>query len=220
MTRSATGAARLPAATRRAATRKPAAPSPAVSACALWEVHRRGVPFSYAQYTLAQSLVCPLTPLGPIVSPRAVKTLRDAGIRNSHQLAAAYHEGKLAAIAGFGDSSINLVKQWVAKHGKHVRPDPSQVGRAGPSAPPPLPEASAPGPGKRRTYSLSPALVFKPERPNRKDSSEQDNETYQSSAARERAEAQASARPSARRAGRSGRPRARRAAGNSNGGEP
>jgi transposase len=90
-------------------------------ACGLWEVHRRGEAFSYEKYTLAQSLSCPLTPLGVILAPRAVKSLRDAGIRNSHQLARAYAEGKLAGIAGFGDGSIRLVKEWVGKYGKYGR---------------------------------------------------------------------------------------------------
>jgi transposase len=187
-------------------------------ACALWEVHRRGVPFSYEQYTLAQSIVCPLTPLGVIVSPRAVKTLREAGIRNSHQLAAAYHEGKLAAIAGFGETSINLVKAWVAKAGKLVRPPPTTDHRSPTTDHHPLPEAPAPGTGKSRTYSLSPVLVFKKERPNRKASSEQDHQDNPSSAADEHAEAQASACPAARRSGRLGRSRVRAAAGTSTGG--
>ena len=177
-------------------------------ACALWEVHRRGVPFSYEKYTLAQALVCPLTPLGTILPSRAVRLLRDAGIRNSHQLAAAYKDGKLAAIQGFGDTSINLVKQWVAKAGKYVRdaagPQPSTLN------PQPFPGASAPGESGKKIYSLTPALKFTKRGANRKDSSEQDNQDHPSSVADEHAEAPASACPSARRSGRRQRTRARR----------
>jgi transposase len=176
-------------------------------ACALWEVHRRGVPFSYDGYTLAQSIVIPQTPLGTILPHRAVLTLRAAGIRNSTQLANAYEAGKLAAIQGFGDASIGLVKQWVIKAGRRVRAGTEQS-----------PGADAPEPARGKIYSLDPALKFTKREANRKDSSEQDHPNHQSSAAEEHAEAPASARPSARRSGRSGRTRVRAAAGTSNGG--
>jgi transposase len=166
-------------------------------ACALWEVHRRGEPFSYIQYTLAQMIECPLTPLGLIVAPRAVKVLRDAGIRNSHQLAAAYAAGKLAAINGFGESSIDLVKQWVAKEGKRVRSAEAQ-----------FPEAGASGKTQAKTYSLEPGLVFQKKGANRKDSNEQNLQTNPNDVPGTPAEAAASARALGRRSGRAGRKRA------------
>ena len=154
-------------------------------ACALWEVHRRGVPFTYEHYTLAQELVCPLTPLSTLLPSRAVRLLRDAGIRNSHQLATAYREGKLAAIAGFGDASIALVKQWVAKTGKFVREKPAN-----------LPGADASGETGTKNYTLDPGLKFHKQGANRKDSNEQNPQTQQVSPAAEHAQARP-ARPAA-----------------------
>jgi len=176
-------------------------------ACGLWEVHRRGVPFSYEQYTLAQTIVCPLTPLGVILSPRSVKVLREAGIRNSHQLAAAYAAGKLAAITGFGDTSIDLVKQWIAKEGKHVR-----------SGDPHFSEAGAPEKTQARMYSLEPGLKFTKKGDNRKDTSEQNSEANASDATGAAAEARASAAAPVRRSGTAGGSRALRSAATANGG--
>jgi transposase len=143
-------------------------------ACGLWEVHRRGQPWSYDQYTLAQKIVCPLTPLGTLLPRKAVLVLRSAGIRNSHQLAAAYNDGKLAAIQGFGDTSIRAVKQWVLRTSKPIRPNaPNPNPNPNPQS---LSEAVPSGTGKPKTYVLSPSLAFKKER-RRKVSNDQDTQT-------------------------------------------
>jgi transposase len=184
-------------------------------ACGLWEVHRRGEPFSYEKYTLAQSLTCPLTPLGVILPPRAVKSLRDAGIRNSHQLARAYAEGKLAAIAGFGDSSISLVKDWVGKYGKYGKygrqeGTPDHGGettdhRAQTTDHDHFPGADAPESARVKTYSLDPSLRFTKRESKRKASSEQESETNQSDATGAHAASEAAGSP-ARRRSRAARP--------------
>jgi transposase len=178
-------------------------------ACALWEVHRRGVPFTYEHYTLAQAIVCPLTPLGTILPRRSVLTLRDNGIRNSHQLAKAYADGKLAAIQGFGNTSINLVKQWVAKSGKHVRAVAAHS-----------PGAVAPESAQAKDYSLKPELKFTKRGTNRKAVSEQDDEENQSDAAGAPAEDSSPVRTGPRRSRPRARTRDRRAAGANEGGHP
>jgi transposase len=193
-------------------------------ACALWEVHRRGVPFSYEKYTLAQTLTCPFTPLGVILPPRAVKSLRDAGIRNSYQLAGAYCEGKLAAIAGFGDTSINLVKAWVVKSGKYVRQTQTtdhgpRTTDHGPQTTDRSPGADAPESARVKTYSLDASLKFTRRERRRKDSSAEASKTNQSDATGAHAANGAASSP-ARRRSRAARPSGESsAAGANEGGE-
>jgi len=168
-------------------------------ACALWEVHRRGVPFSYEQYRLAQTIFCPPTPLSRIVPARAVQTLRDVGIRNSDQLVIAYNKGLLAAINGLGERSIALIKEWIAKEGRFERDLRKEI--SGPA-----------GSGARRakTYFLAPALAFKKKEANGKESNAETEQTSTQSAPGQDAQAPAARPAGTRRAASAERTRARR----------
>ena len=177
-------------------------------ACALWEVHRRAEPFSYAKYTLAQELVCPSTPLHDILPERAVRLLRKESILNSHDLAAAYQHGKLAAILGFGETSIAAVKKWVLDKGKYV-----PVGTAN------FPGASVPGGSGKKQYTLDPALKFQKKGAKRKEQNEPEPQTHQGSAAAKPAPAKARGPRAAAQSGPGRRTRARRPSGTPTGGE-
>ena len=87
-------------------------------ACALWHVHRKAEPFSYAQYTLAQRLVVPYTKLAGFLPPRIVKLLAASAITTSQQLADAFNQGQLASIHGLGDTTLKNITQWMRKFGK------------------------------------------------------------------------------------------------------
>ncbi len=150
-------------------------------ACALWEVHRRAEPFTYAGYTLAQELVCPPTQMTTILVARHLRLLREAGIHNSQQLATAYREGKLAAISGFGETGIAAVKKWVQQTGKFVSPSASN-----------LPGAPASGETGKKKFTLNPSLKFHKKGVTRKDSNEQKSQTQPGSPAAEHPEAQPS----------------------------
>jgi transposase len=122
----------------------------------LWHVHRKAEPFSYDQYTFAQAIVVPDTPLSAILRPPAVRLLADHAIKTAQDLANAYNQGTLADIAGFGSASLNAVSTWVQQHGKRVRL-PAEL--------PPAPAASAPpSPSKSssKDYRLHPPRHFQP----------------------------------------------------------
>jgi DNA-directed RNA polymerase sigma subunit (sigma70/sigma32) len=57
--------------------------------------------------------------------PRAQRRLRDAGIRTLDQLTG-WTEEELLTLPGFGPTSLAVVKQLVAEHGRALRPSRSQ----------------------------------------------------------------------------------------------
>ncbi len=122
-------------------------------ACALWHVHRKAEPFSYAAYRLSQKLVVPSTPLDGFLKPRAVTLLAAEGIQTSADLADAYADGKLATIFGLGQKTLDAVREWVIRWGKTVhnprRPHgPARSGKTPPG----------------QSYVLNSALTFQPKR--------------------------------------------------------
>lgn len=109
-------------------------------AVALWYVHSKAEPFSYAGYTFTKPVTVPDVPLHEVLPPPPCKLLKVAGVHTSAALADAYLTGKLAGIRGFGEKAIATVKAWLAQHQRHPK------------------KKDLPG----RTYKLSPARLFEP----------------------------------------------------------
>jgi hypothetical protein len=116
MTRWGSGARALRGGTRRAATAKPAGRWRVALPAGCGYVHTKQEPFSYEGYRFTQAPVVNDVALSSFLRKPAVRLLAAEGIETSQQLADSFFAGKLASIQGFGETSINEVKAWIANN--------------------------------------------------------------------------------------------------------
>jgi transposase len=121
-------------------------------ACGLWYVHSKDEPFSYDGYKFMLIPDFRAVPIREIVGPAPATLLRREGYKDTRQLIAAYYQGRLALIPGFGDASLRKIRDWLRE--QHSKPAGLE--------PPELPSPKKEGP---RTYQLKPRQAY-PAHPN------------------------------------------------------
>ena len=116
-------------------------------ACGLWYVHSKDEPFSYDGYKFMLIPDFRAVPIRDIVGKTPAALLAREGYRDTRQLIAAYYQGRLALIPGFGDASLCKIRDWLREqHSKPAGLEP--------------PEAHSPKKEGQRTYRLTPRQAY------------------------------------------------------------
>jgi transposase len=123
-------------------------------ACGLWYVHSKDEPFSYDKYKFMLIPDFRAVPIRDIVGRAPAALLAREGYHDTRQLIAAYYQGRLSLIPGFGDASLRHIRDWLREqHSKPAGLEPPQV--------------HSPKKEAKRTYQLKPRQAYIP-RPNTK----------------------------------------------------
>jgi len=85
-------------------------------ACALWYVHSKAEAFSYAGYNFQLQPKVKAVPLREILKPKALALLRPLKITTSQELSDAFYAGRLAPVAGIGETTLAHIKNWISSN--------------------------------------------------------------------------------------------------------
>lgn len=130
-------------------------------AVGLWHVHRKAEPFTYDGYTFTLKVIVPDLPLSTFLRPTAIKLLKANHLTTTQALADAYYAGRLGAIMGLGDTTIDTIRSWLIANAIRACPDQKPD------------ESSAPHKeSPSRSYPLSTAKVYTPRRASHKNERE------------------------------------------------
>lgn len=116
-------------------------------ACGLWYVHSKAEPFSYDAYSFNLQPDVGATPLPEILGKKPAALLNREGYKDTRQVVAAFFQGRLAAIPGFGETSLRKLRDWIRT--RKFKPRPKAPHKDAP------PQADG-----KRAYHLDPAAVY------------------------------------------------------------